>query len=94
MLGPGLITGAPDDDPSGIATYSQAGAKFGLGMLWMVPIPLSYDADYRGNVRKGRTHYWKRFGIGYQEKILEELHYTARHTSTHCYNEVFIQNLK
>lgn len=34
-LGPGLITGAADDDPSGIATYSQAGAKFGLGMLWM-----------------------------------------------------------
>jgi NRAMP (natural resistance-associated macrophage protein)-like metal ion transporter len=35
-LGPGLITGASDDDPSGIATYSQAGAKFGCGMLWMV----------------------------------------------------------
>lgn len=35
-LGPGVITGAADDDPSGIATYSQAGAKFGLGMLWMV----------------------------------------------------------
>ena len=34
-LGPGLITGASDDDPSGIATYSQAGASFGLGMLWM-----------------------------------------------------------
>ena len=34
-LGPGVITGAADDDPSGIATYSQAGAKFGLGMLWM-----------------------------------------------------------
>jgi len=34
-LGPGVITGASDDDPSGIATYSQAGAKFGLGMLWM-----------------------------------------------------------
>jgi Mn2+/Fe2+ NRAMP family transporter len=34
-LGPGLITGAADDDPSGIATYTQAGAKFGLGMLWM-----------------------------------------------------------
>ena len=34
-LGPGLITGASDDDPSGIATYSQAGAGFGLGMLWM-----------------------------------------------------------
>ncbi|HEX7946860.1 MAG TPA: divalent metal cation transporter [Phenylobacterium sp.] len=33
-LGPGLITGAADDDPSGIATYSQAGAKFGLGLIW------------------------------------------------------------
>ena len=33
-LGPGLITGASDDDPSGVATYSQAGAKFGFGMLW------------------------------------------------------------
>jgi NRAMP (natural resistance-associated macrophage protein)-like metal ion transporter len=33
-LGPGLITGAADDDPSGIATYSQAGAQFGLQMLW------------------------------------------------------------
>jgi NRAMP (natural resistance-associated macrophage protein)-like metal ion transporter len=35
FLGPGLITGASDDDPSGIATYSQAGAGFGLGMLWL-----------------------------------------------------------
>ena len=33
-LGPGLITGASDDDPSGIGTYSQAGASFGLGTLW------------------------------------------------------------
>src|ERR1700712_1595400 len=33
-VGPGLITGAADDDPSGIATYSQAGAQFGLGTLW------------------------------------------------------------
>ena len=33
-LGPGLITGAADDDPSGIAAYSQAGAQFGFGMLW------------------------------------------------------------
>lgn len=33
-LGPGLITGASDDDPSGIATYSQAGARFGLQTLW------------------------------------------------------------
>ena len=34
ILGPGLITGAADDDPSGIATYSQAGAQFGFGTLW------------------------------------------------------------
>lgn len=37
-LGPGLTTGAADDDPSGIATYSQAGAKFGYQFLWMAPI--------------------------------------------------------
>ncbi len=35
-LGPGLITGAADDDPSGIATYSQAGAQFGFNMLWTI----------------------------------------------------------
>ena len=35
-LGPGLVTGAADDDPSGIATYSQAGAQYGYGMLWTV----------------------------------------------------------
>ena len=34
MLGPGLITGASDDDPSGIGTYSQVGAQFGYSMLW------------------------------------------------------------
>ena len=35
-LGPGLITGASDDDPSGIATYSQAGAQFGYAMCWVM----------------------------------------------------------
>ncbi len=40
QLGPGLITGAADDDPSGIATYSQAGARFGFGMLWTVVFTL------------------------------------------------------
>src|SRR2546421_7310187 len=34
MLGPGLVTGASDDDPSGIATYSQIGSHFGYGLLW------------------------------------------------------------
>lgn len=42
MLGPGLITGASDDDPSGIATYSQAGAAFGFSTLWtaLITFPL------------------------------------------------------
>src|SRR5436189_599276 len=34
VIGPGLITGASDDDPSGIATYSQTGAQFGFGLSW------------------------------------------------------------
>ena len=37
-LGPGLITGAADDDPSGIATYSSVGAQFGYSMLWTMPL--------------------------------------------------------
>ena len=42
ILGPGLITGASDDDPSGIATYSQAGAAYGLSTLWtaLIAFPL------------------------------------------------------
>jgi NRAMP (natural resistance-associated macrophage protein)-like metal ion transporter len=42
VLGPGIITGAADDDPSGIATYSQTGAQFGFGQLWtaLYQIPL------------------------------------------------------
>ncbi len=36
LLGPGIVAGAADDDPSGIATYSQAGAQFGYGLLWTV----------------------------------------------------------
>ena len=42
ILGPGLVTGASDDDPSGIATYSQAGAQFGLSTLWtaLITFPL------------------------------------------------------
>lgn len=38
VLGPGLVTGAADDDPSGIATYSQAGAAYGFGLLWAFPL--------------------------------------------------------
>jgi len=37
-IGPGLITGVADDDPSGVVTYTQAGAQFGLNMLWTMPV--------------------------------------------------------
>jgi len=44
MLGPGLTTGASDDDPSGIATYSQAGAQYGLKLLWLAPFTFPFMA--------------------------------------------------
>jgi NRAMP (natural resistance-associated macrophage protein)-like metal ion transporter len=48
MLGPGLVTGASDDDPSGIATYSVAGAQFGFATLWtaLVTFPLMASVQY------------------------------------------------
>jgi NRAMP (natural resistance-associated macrophage protein)-like metal ion transporter len=47
-LGLGLITGAADDDPSAIGTYASAGAKFGFGLLWMVPVtmPMVFTVVY------------------------------------------------
>ena len=47
-LGLGLITGAADDDPSAIGTYASAGARFGLGLLWMAPVlmPMMYAVVY------------------------------------------------
>ena len=44
VIGPGFITGASDDDPSGIATYSQAGAQFGYGQLWTAPFSFPFMA--------------------------------------------------
>lgn len=41
-VGPGVVTGAADDDPSGIATYTQAGAQFGTGLLWTVLLSLPF----------------------------------------------------
>lgn len=67
VLGPGLITGAADDDPSGIATYSQQGAQYGLQLLWLAPftfplmsvvqemcarIGLTTGRGLAGNIRK------------------------------------------
>jgi NRAMP (natural resistance-associated macrophage protein)-like metal ion transporter len=48
ILGPGLITGASDDDPSGIGTYAVAGAQFGFGMLWtaLVSFPLMASVQF------------------------------------------------
>ena len=43
-LGPGLVTGAADDDPSGIATYSQAGAQFGFALTWTMFLTLPFMA--------------------------------------------------
>jgi NRAMP (natural resistance-associated macrophage protein)-like metal ion transporter len=56
VLGPGLITGASDDDPSGIATYSQAGAQFGFSILWtmLLTYPLMW-AVQEISARIGRT---------------------------------------
>lgn len=56
ILGPGLITGASDDDPSGIATYSQAGAQFGYGLGWtlVVTYPLMVAVQMI-SARIGRT---------------------------------------
>jgi NRAMP (natural resistance-associated macrophage protein)-like metal ion transporter len=72
MLGPGLTTGASDDDPSGIATYSQAGAQFGFHLLWLASwtFPLAAVVQEmcariglvtgRGLASNIRTHFSKR----------------------------------
>src|SRR5262245_802090 len=63
VLGPGLITGAADDDPSGIATYSQAGAQFGYALCWTMLVTLPLMAAIQiisGNIgwqtRRGLAH--------------------------------------
>jgi NRAMP (natural resistance-associated macrophage protein)-like metal ion transporter len=68
ILGPGLITGASDDDPSGIATYSQAGAGFGLSLLWMAPFTFPLMAALQGMSARiglvtcrGLTHTLKKY---------------------------------
>ena len=42
IIGPGVVTGAADDDPSGIATYTQTGAQFGYGQLWTALLTLPF----------------------------------------------------
>jgi len=60
-LGPGLITGAADDDPSGIATYSQAGAQFGFSMLWSMVFTLPLMAAIQ--IISARMGYLTRRGL-------------------------------
>ena len=56
FLGPGLITGASDDDPSGIATYSQAGAQFGYGLGWTLVVTYPFMVAVQMiSARIGRT---------------------------------------
>jgi Mn2+/Fe2+ NRAMP family transporter len=56
VLGPGLITGAADDDPSGIATYSSVGAQYGYGMLWTMPFVYPFMAGTQEiSARLGRV---------------------------------------
>jgi Mn2+/Fe2+ NRAMP family transporter len=55
VLGPGLITGASDDDPSGIATYSQAGAQFGYALTWTMLFTYPLTAVQIVSARMGRT---------------------------------------
>jgi hypothetical protein len=47
VLGPGLVTGAADDDPSGIATYSSVGAQYGYSMLWTMLFIYPFMAAFR-----------------------------------------------
>src|ERR1700710_854594 len=55
VLGPGLITGPSDDDPSGIATYSQAGAQFGYALTWTTLFKYPLTAVQIVSARMGRT---------------------------------------
>jgi Mn2+/Fe2+ NRAMP family transporter len=57
VLGPGLITGASDDDPSGIATYSQVGAQFGYGLAWTLVFQLPADGGDPGDQRADRARH-------------------------------------
>ena len=53
-VGPGVVTGAADDDPSGIATYTQAGAQFGTGLLWTVFLTLPFMIAHPAGQRPDR----------------------------------------
>src|SRR5262249_23920064 len=69
--GPGLITGAADDDPSGIATYSQAGAQFGFGLLWTLVLTFPLMAA----IQLVSAHIGRITGSGLAKNMTEVLPY-------------------
>ena len=68
-LGPGLVTGTSDDDPSGIATYAQAGSRFGFGFLWTVILTFPLMAAVQE--RRARSGSLVRSRLPVDEEALE-----------------------
>jgi hypothetical protein len=70
-LGPGIVTGASDDGPSGIATYSQIGAQFGFAMLWTMlsSYPLERPDLKRGRCEPSSPYAVRRFSPGARELL-------------------------
>jgi len=69
VLGPGLITGASDDDPSGIGTYSQVGSQFGFGMLWLPLFTLPLMAAVQELCARIALHTGVGLGIALRRKF-------------------------
>ena len=88
-LGPGLITGAADDDPSGIATYSQAGAQFGFRMLWTVLLtyPLMVGIQMI-SAEIGRVR-WTWLGHKYSPTLSFWTAVCDRRTSVNCQHDQY-----
>src|SRR5215472_7509335 len=69
LLGPGLITGASDDDPSGIGTYSQVGSQFGYGMLWTAPFTFPLMAAIQELCARIALHTGVGLGVALRRKF-------------------------
>ena len=69
VLGPGLITGASDDDPSGIGTYSQVGSQFGYGLLWLAPFTFPLMAAVQEMCARIALHTGVGLGLSLRRKF-------------------------
>ena len=69
LLGPGLITGASDDDPSGIGTYSQVGSQYGLGLLWLAPFTFPLMAAIQELCGRVALHTGVGLGVSLRKKF-------------------------